>query len=218
MILQGNIGPAGATTASLGLGTPQTLRLGNMGDTIVSELHGRYYEAVYRRTLFTGATQAVVATQTVAGLTASTTGVPVLYNPIGNTMNLVLNKVGIANLVAPALASVIGIATGYNASTAVSGTLTSVTPKNRFIGLGASPTGLMYFSSAITLPTIPTLDIVIGTITTAVITTAPVGPAWFVDLEGSIILPPGAYATIYTSTALAASSLLASFSWEEVAV
>lgn len=215
MILQGNVGPATAT-ASLGMGTPQTVRLGNMGEVVVSELHGRYYEAAYRRTLFTGATQAVIATGTAAGLTVSTTGVPVLYNPIGNTVNLVLHKVAITNLVAPVAASAIGIATGYNASTAVSGTLTSVTPKSRFIGQGANPTGLMYFSAAITLPTVPTLDVVLGTITTAAITTTPTGPSILVDLEGSIILPPGAYATIYTSTALAASSLLASFSWEEV--
>jgi hypothetical protein len=38
---------------------------------------------------------------------ASTTGVPVLYNPIGNTMNLVLNKIGIANLVALAASSLL---------------------------------------------------------------------------------------------------------------
>ena len=49
-------------------------------------------------------------------------------------------------------------------------------------------------------------------------TTAPTGASAVYDLEGSIILPPGAYAVLYTSAVMVASSLLASFSWEEVPV
>jgi hypothetical protein len=35
-------------------------------------------------------------------------------------------------------------------------------------------------------------------------------------MEGSVILPPGAYAAIYTSTVSGAGSLAASFQWEEI--
>jgi hypothetical protein len=216
MITQGQVG-ALSTSSSLPAGQQSITRLGNMGDAIMSELHGRYYEATYRKSMFTGATQTTIATATSAGLTISVTGLPVLYNPIGNTYNVVLTKVGYSFLLAqPSAASIIGIATGFNATTAVSGTLTSVSPKNRFLN-GPAPTALMYFSSAITLPTTPTLDIVLGYVGTGAITTNTNVPSNF-DLEGSLILPPGGYAQLYTSAASAASSLLCSFQWEEVPV
>ena len=215
MLVQKQVGPV-TTTSSLAAGAAINGRLGNMGEDIVSELHGRYYETTYRRAMFTGATQAVVATATAVGPVAATTGVPVLYNPIGNINNVVLTKVAVGFILAPAAPLVYGIATGYNGSTAVSGTLTSVTPKNRFIGLGATPTAQMYFSAASTLPTAPTADIILGAVDTGAVTTAPAGAFNLYDLEGSIILPPGGYACIYTSAAMVASSLLASFQWEEV--
>lgn len=217
MLIQNQVGPI-ATTTSISPGLQVPARAGQLGDMIVSELHGRYYESTYRRAMFTGATQAVIATATVAGLTTATTGVPVLYNPIGNTNNVVITKVAMGFVLAPAAPLIYGIATGFNGATTLAGTLTSVIPKSRFIGLGAAPTALMYFSASITLPTIPTLDIILGTVDTGAITTAPGGPAVVYDLEGSIILPPGAYALVYTSTAMLANSLMASFQWEEVPI
>ena len=217
MLIQNQVGPI-ATTTSISPGLQSPARAGQLGDTIVSELHGRYYETTYRRAMFTGATQAVIATATIAGLSTAVTGVPVLYNPVGNTNNVVISKVGVGFILAPAAPLVFGIATGFNASTALSGTLTSVAPKNRFIGLGSSPTAAMYFSAAITLPTAPTLDIILGTVDTGAVTTAPSGAFGLYDLEGSIVLPPGGYAVIYTSAVMVASSLLSSFQWEEVPI
>ena len=217
MLIQNQVGPI-ATTTSISAGLQAPARAGQLGDMIVSELHGRYYETTYRRAMFTGATQGVIATATVAGLTTATTGVPVLYNPIGNTNNVVITKVSIAFVLAPAAPVAYGIATGFNGATAISGTLTSVAPKSRYIGLGAAPTAAMYFSAAITLPTAPTLDIILGVADTGAITTTPVGPQAYVDLEGSIILPPGGYAVIYTSAVMVANSLLSSFQWEEVPI
>lgn len=216
MIIQGQVG-ALSTSSSLPAGQQSTIRLGNMGDLIKSDLHGRYYEATYRKSVFTGATQAVIATATSAGLTTSVAGLPVLYNPIGNVYNVVLLRVGYSFLLAqPSAASIIGIATGYNPTTGLSGTLTSVAPKNRFLG-GPAPTAFMYFSASITLPTAPTLDAVIGYVGTGAITTNTNVPSTF-DVEGSLILPPGGYAQLYTSAASAASSLLCSFQWEEVPI
>jgi len=215
MIIQGQVGPL-ATTASIAVGSQTVARYGNMGDQIVSELHGRYYEAAYRKSLFSGATQAVIAFATTAGLSTTLAGLPVLYNPIGNAYNLVLTKVGYAFLLAqPTAASIIGIATGFHPTTAVTGT--SVNPKNRFIN-GPAPTGQMYFSStSITLPAVATLDTVLGVVDTGAITVATSVPSFY-DFEGGIIIPPGGYIHLYTSAASATSSLLASFAWEEVPV
>ena len=216
MLVQNQVGPI-ATTTSIAPGLQSPQRAGQLGDTIVSELHGRYYEGAYRRARFGGAMQAVIATATIAGLSTSITGVPVLYNPIGNTNNVVLEKVGVSLLLAPAAPLAFGIAVGYNGATALSGTLTSVTPRSKFVGLGAAPTAGMYASAAITLPTAPTLDTIFGTLDTGAITTTTTNGSLY-DLEGSIILPPGGYVVFYTSAVLVASALLVSYQWEEVPI
>jgi hypothetical protein len=217
-LMAGQVG-ATASTASLGVGTQPTVRLGNMGDLIMQELHGRYYEAAYRRSMFTAAMSALIATGTTASPTTTITGAPVLYNPIGNTYNLIINKVGIALTVANVAAAAYGLATGINTGTAISGTLTALAsaPKNKFLG-GAAPTGVGYASASITLPTAVTLDTILGTITSAAITTSPTGVGGVFDLEGSILIPPGGYCCFWSSTAVPASSLLMSFQWEEVPV
>ena len=57
MLIQGQVGPA-AGFASLGPATQATVRLGNLGDLVASELQGRYYELAYRRQLFRASSQA----------------------------------------------------------------------------------------------------------------------------------------------------------------
>ena len=54
MLTQNQVGPV-ATTASIAPGTLTPGRAGNLGDLIVSELHGRYYEQTYRRNVFVAA-------------------------------------------------------------------------------------------------------------------------------------------------------------------
>jgi len=217
MIIQGQVGPVN-TSASLSAGTQSIARYGNMGDQIVSELHGRYYEAAYRKSLFTAGVQTVIATATTASPTTTITGAQVLYNPIGNAYNLVLQKFSIGFVLAQ-IANAIGIATGYNPTTNLSGTLTAVTAtaKNRFLN-GPAPTAQSFASASITLPTAVTLDTLLIT-TGSVATTSIAAQGPFVyDLEGSIILPPGGYATIWSQAAVPASSLLTTFSWEEVPI
>ena len=88
-----------------------------------------------------------------------------------------------------------------------------ITARNRFVGgVGAQ----CLASASLSLPSVPVLETVIGASTTGAITTSPVGAGQLVDLEGSLILPPGAFAAIYTSAASAASSFFGSFQWVEV--
>lgn len=82
-----------------------------------------------------------------------------------------------------------------------------------YIGIGAAPQGKVALSA--TLVGTPTLHTVFGEGLTGAITTIPQIYSFY-DLEGSVILPPGAYAAIYTSTASGAASLAASFQWEEI--
>ena len=210
MLIQGQSGPV-ATTASLSAGIQAPLRQGNMGDTIVSELHGRYYEAAYRRSLFTASNAAAVATVAVG--TTTYTGL-VICNPVGSPINMVLNKVSWAASVAVPTAGFLCLETGYNSSTNVTVT-TAVTPRNCFVGVGAAGTGLADVSA--TLPTAPVAVHFLSTNGSVATTSTGIQNGGVIDLEGSIVLPPGAYAAFATFATNTAAWWF-SFGWEEIPV
>lgn len=213
MIIQGQVG-ALTTTASLPSGQQAIARQGNMGDMIVSELHGRYYEAAYRRSLYFAANPTgVTTTATTSGTTTAIVGIN-LSNPINSPVNLVLNKVGYAFTVAFAAAADIALGVGYNSGTNVTHT-TPLTVRSAFVGVGSAGYGLVDSSS--TFPTAPNFTHVLAAGLTGAITTTPLVQG-LVDLEGSVILPPGAYCGIFTTTAGGTSGFFGSFSWEEVPV
>ena len=208
MLIQGSVGQP--STTSIQPGTTPTIRQGQLGDVIVSELHGRYYETAYRRNLFNAAVQGTGIT-TSAGLVTGYTGLA-LTNPTSSTVNLVVTKVGYGVNAAPAAVMVVSLA--FNTSTTAVTQTTAITGRNNFLG-GAAPQGLA--ASSVTFPTAPINSHILGVIGTNAITglneTTDV-----IDLEGSIVMPPGSYIAIVTSTASAATSFWGSFQWEEVPV
>ena len=86
------------------------LRIGSTAELIVDELHGRYYESTVRKQMFTAGVSTLIVTATTASPTTTITGAQVLYNPIGNTNNVVITKVSVGFALAN-LAGVVGIAT-----------------------------------------------------------------------------------------------------------
>lgn len=210
MIQQLQIG-AQATTASLSSTTTPNLRGGNMGDLIISQLQPRYYESVYRGAMFSAANTAAVATTAIAATTY--TGLSV-SNPIGSGRNIVLCKAAWAASAAISAADVLALQTGYNSSTNVTHT-TPVTVASNLIGTGAS--GLALADSAATLPTAPASRFILTSGGTLATTGYSIGATGVIDLEGSIILPPGAYASFATSSANTAAWWF-SLSWIEVPV
>lgn len=208
MLIQGSVGQP--STTSIQPGTTPTIRQGQLGDVIVSELHGRYYETAYRRNLFAASVQGTGIT-TSAGLVTGYTGLA-LTNPTTSTVNCVLNKVGYAVNAAPTATMVVTLA--FNTSTTAVTQTTAITTRNLFLG-GATSQGLA--ASSVTFPTAPINIHTLGVIGTNAITALTNTPS-FVDLEGSIVMPPGSYIAIVTSTASAATSFWGSFQWEEIPV
>ncbi len=187
-----------------------TNRGGHQGDLIISELHGRYYETNYRKNKFYGSSGATPTVTTVA-LATTYTGL-CLYNPAGSSVNLVLDKVGISFLVVFPAASTVGLLVGYAPAGITTASAAASPGAQSFIGGGA---GQGKCALSATLVGTPYLHTVFGSGLTGAITTVPDTMELY-DLEGSIILPPGAYCAIYTSTISGAASLAASFQWEEV--
>lgn len=206
---QGIVGPARFLDGS----TPQTQRYGQQGDGIVSELHGRFYEQTARGNVFSGS---VVGQVTTVGLATTYTGL-CLSNPISSPNNLVLVSAGYSFIVAFAAGAHIGLMTGYNATTNVTHTAAVTVRSQKFVGAAATTTasyGLL--DSSATLPTAPTVNLILGSGLTGAITTAPTSGPSIVQLDGQIVLPPGAYVAFYTSTASGAAAGAFSFAWEEV--
>lgn len=212
MQITSQVGPV-TTNTSLGAATIAPVRAGQLGDLITSELHGRYYETSYRRALFIAANQA--GATLVSGLPTSYTGGLVLYNSLGSTVNLSINKVGFAASVVWSAAAVIGLAVGYNGGTALSG-LTAATPRSLFVGVGATGQGLA--ATVATLPTAATVSHLLGSTGTLATTSEGVIPPTVIDLEGGIVLPPGAYCHFYTSATGGAAGFFGFFQYEEIPV
>jgi hypothetical protein len=198
-------------SAAQAVGTNPTnlaLRIGPTSELIVDELHGRYYETTVRKAMFSGAN--LTGVTTTAAFATTYTGM-CLSNPIGSTVNLVLTKVTYAPVVAQTAALVMGIMTGYSAATNVTHT-TPLVPLSNFVG---QPAGTGLIDSSATLPVAPTRLILLGTLTTGAITQTLLNGS-VTDMEGSVVIPPGGYAAIYTSAASVASSLAFGMMWEEV--
>jgi hypothetical protein len=130
MITQTQVGPQTA-----GDGAYLSQRSGKQGDTIVSELHGRYYEQAYRGNIFQVGSQAV-ATTTV-GLATTYTGL-VLSNPVGSPVNLALLKcTAMQSVIQATQIEAFALAFGFSAATNVTHTAVLV-PQPTRIGSGSS--------------------------------------------------------------------------------
>ena len=180
---------------------PVSARSGQQGDLIVSELHGRYYEATVRGNMF-GITGGLTTT-TAAGA-ATFTGLLVV-NPVGSGVNLAVNKVFIAQPIALTAETELGIMYGPNTVCATK--LTTIS--NRLPGGRPS---YATASAGETLVPAMTSFIVISSGGTAV---QPVNYSH--DFEGGLVIPPGYSFASYTSR-VTTTACVFSFQWEEVPV
>lgn len=184
-------------------------RGGNLGELVVQELHGKYYEQAYRKNTFYVATQAVVTT--TVGLATTYTGL-VLSNAPGNTVNLALVRATMMqSVIQSTQIEAFGLAYGFNATTAVTHT-TPVTPKSTFIGAVNTPQALADVSA--TLPTAP----LYGDFLTNTSSNTTMNGGVQLPIDGSIILPPGAYAAFVTPTQASVNGMWFGFVWEEIPV
>jgi hypothetical protein len=200
-----NYSPGVRTVADGSAATPRTDRTSGP----LANIHGDLFEAAYRSGLFSVANQAGVTSQ--AGLSA-TTPVLTLANPPGSGKLLLVHEVRATFLVAFAAAAAVWVATGFHASTLVTGTLT-VTHRNLKLG-GGDPSGRPFLAA--TLPAAPVGIDLLGSGLTGAITTTPVVQAMVKDYKGGLILTPGANLSVQTSTASGASSSLFAYTWEEI--
>jgi hypothetical protein len=176
---------------------------------MVSELHGRRYEQTVRGNKFHVATQALVTT--TVGLATTYTGL-VLSNPITSVVNLELQRASwMQSVIQSVQPEAFALAVGFNSATNVTHT-TPVAPKSSLIGSGLTGSGLADVSA--TLPTAPTYHSFVGDTPSA--TTDGAGGAF--DIDGGIILKPGAYVAFVTPGQASVAGMWFGFEWDEVPI
>ena len=198
---QNNLGTAYGKGPSAALAP---LSLGKQSDLLVSSFHGAKYHQAYTGALFIAANSAAVTTS--AGLATTYVGL-CLSNPASSGKNLIMRRVNGALLVVAAAETAFNLITGYAAG-GITAHTTPLTPTSGIIGTAGSPVGLA--DSACTLVGTPAWTRPLAA------TQIAAGGAWFdTDLEGGMILPPGAYCAIGTNIASPASGFWGGVEWEE---
>lgn len=186
--------------------TPITQRVGQQGDFIVSELHGRDYEQAVRGNMFSVNTQGTAIT-TTAALATTWTGLGIA-NASGAAVNLVVRKFK-ATQFAVGAAATIGIMGGAGVLAA------SLTPQNRKLGGPACATTTTASAGA-TIST-PLLIDTFGSLGSLATTGYGLENGLYIDMGGDLIIPPGFFVCTYTSI-VTTSALNFGFTWEEVPI
>ena len=184
------------------------LRVGPLNSLIVSELDGRYYEDTLRGNRFYAATQGgVTGVAWTIGTTTALVGL-CISNPVGNNKNIVLDKLSFSFPVIDTVVNSVYMGVNFSNTTNVTHT-TALTPAPLLIGSGATPTAKA--DSSFTVPTTP---IVIGNLVDMPgATTLPSGG--ILDLEGSVILSPGAYFVVSALAATPTNGIAIAAWWSE---
>jgi hypothetical protein len=214
MLIQGQVGPS--STQSVSPGATPAVRQGQLGDVIVSELHGRYYEQAYRGNLFT------LSVSTAAAITAyvgAAGGTPMLavYNPVSSGKNIVPIQVGYNNVVAASGAGTVSFALWFG-PTAVITQATLTNPVNNATLNRTGSVTQCFTNVALTSSTALTNAYPVGFYYWATAAGVIQTDRNLSDINGSIIVPPGTMIALGGSAALTSATWIGSLTWEEVPI
>lgn len=203
MLLQGQVG-----AQTLADGANNTVRTGQTGEMMVSQVNGRFYSLAKQGKLWTASNQQARA---LSLLSATCTGL-CLTNPVGSTVNLVLLDVAVALATAPAGAAIIGLALGVYSSTAVTHTSAETVRNTNTNFAGSVGVGLVDYAA-----TLPAAPLFIRAIGGGPVAASSITPPFITDnIDGKIILGPGTSISLSSSTT--AISVIASMLWAELPV
>lgn len=180
--------PAAASYAD---GSTVTAFAGKQGETLASEIHGKWYTAAYRGHAFWASTAAAGTTIPVTTTTAATF---VIYNPIGSGVNieLISYEVGMAAVTTTVAAT---ICLGFSGSLTVAPTgLTALTSLPCLNGSNAAAVGRVYSAATIVATAAPFFPMV------NLPSTAMTGTWGHYEFDGRVCLSPGTLAHTVATT------------------
>lgn len=216
----GQVGPAALADGV----TTQPMRQGKGGDVIVSELHGRFYEQVYRGNVYGNGTLALTAlSANTITLTATTTPILGVWNPLSSLVNLVILQAtltsGINNAGSTGPGEFVWASSNGNAALTLG---TAPFNHKTLTAAGSAAKGLAFIAltgltnnlvaqEAADFPS-PTV------ITTAAVPTSVVTPtvSYTQNIDSSFIVPPGGVLALLNTVSTTTISVSGRLMWEEV--
>jgi hypothetical protein len=226
MLIQAPVGPqiTGDTSA------PANARLGRLGELVVQELHGRFYEQCYRGNLYSGSASGITinnATFTTATVGATATPIAGVWNPASSPVNLVILQAALSGAITALTATGPG-ALFWNGSLGNSSITTGTKGFNRKTFLNSGGYGVNVSNFALTglttnLVAVTGSAISIGTAAFSQVGIATGFPTLMAgsaydNFDGSIIVPPGGVLGLFATTTPVAHTVSSFISWEEVAL
>lgn len=211
-------------------GTSPIARSGRLGDLIVSELHGRFYEQVFRGNTYSGGmtlTSISNVTFTTGTLGATCTPIIGVWNPPNSGVNLELLQAALGVTVTAAT-NTGGAPYVWATSVGNTAITTGSTPLNRKTLLLAGSQAKFYAGTALTALTnnlvvqhgsalgggsaaaFSFVGTAVGQVTAYVPSSE--------NLDGSIIVPPGGVAALLATTTPVAHSAVSMLLWQEIPV
>jgi hypothetical protein len=235
MIIQGQVGAPAGTNAP---GSTPAIRQGQLGDLIVSELHGRFYEQAYRGAMFRNGTTSIVAGNATHGTTTggsatigtAITGTPMLgiWNPASSSVNAVLTQATLEAYINTVTTPTSFGALVWYVSLGNAAITTGLTPFNSKT-LAPSGSQVKGFAGATALTGMTNVmtalevadfqaggqAIAYGTIGNTSVVSNMLSTQNF---DGQLIVPPGAVLALYNTGASTTFSFTGRIMWEEVPV
>jgi len=214
MLIQGQVGPS--STQSVQPGATPPIRMGQLGDVVVSELHGRYYETTYRGSTFT---LSVATAAAITAYTGAAGGTPqiALYNPANSQKNAVILQASYANVVAASGAGTVTWGLWYGPTTLITQTTTTAPVNN--LTLNKSGSAMVGFTNqALTSSTALTNVYPLGQYYWATAAGAFNTAPQVALIDGAIIIPPGTMIALGGTAALTSATWYGSLTWEEVPI
>lgn len=205
----------------------QPFRQGNLGEIVVQELHGRFYEQVYRgHTYSNGMTVTALSANTIS-LTATTTPILGVWNPTTSGVNVVLLQAAIQSYINTFTTPVSAGSFVWASSTGNAAISTGTAPFNRktlastgsqakgmaFVALTGLTNNLVIFEGADFLS--PT-GLTYGTIVAPTAGTSLTSFGGVQNIDGSIVVPPGGVIALLNTTSTTTMSVNGRLLWEEV--
>lgn len=201
-------------------------RSGRLGDQIISELHGRFFEQVFRGNVFSIGCQLTALSAATILLTASGQPIVGVWNPPSSGVNLAILQA----MLIDEINNVTSVAPGAFvwAASLNNGALSAgLTPFNRKTLASAGSQAKAFSLSTASLLAGLTNNLVVfepaefntasGLLTTTVAAATPTPSVSGVqNVDGSIIVPPGGVLALLNTVSSVTHSVAARLLWEEV--
>jgi len=221
-------GQVGPSILNDGVGT-QPFRQGRLGEQIVQQLHGRFYEQAMRGNLYSiGCSPTALSAATIA-LTASGQPIVGLWNPLTSGVNAVILQASLVdfinNVTSVALGGFVWASSLNNAAMTA-----GLNPFNRkTLANAGSAVKAFSLSTASLLTGLTTTPLVVfeaaefntasGLLTTTVSAATPTPSVSGVQqFDGSLIVPPGGVLGLFNTVSVTTHTVSARLLWEEVPV